>query len=81
MDKPTLICEYAQKEHGSNKPYVHDVDIIGQISWKVAGLESFRKKLKAERKKLEKNDYYDLDFPKVRQTGLMKLCEHRHAKM
>jgi hypothetical protein len=85
MDKPTLICDSVEEKHGSNKPYVHDVNLIKKVSWKVVGFSLFRKKCKAveeEIDRLQDQGIFDIiDFPEVLQIGLMKLCEHRSAKM
>jgi hypothetical protein len=85
MEKEHILCEYIAENHKNIKKHVQDMNFCAKVVWKVAGLGDFQKKLDAEWDKYfeleEQGVEYDLDTPEVQQSGFIKLCEHKHAKM
>jgi intracellular sulfur oxidation DsrE/DsrF family protein len=85
MEKDIIFCKTAVEEHKNIKKHAQDMNFYAKVVWKVAGLKLLQKKHGDESKKWEELEKQGVEYhyvePELKQSGLIKLCEHKHAKM
>jgi hypothetical protein len=79
MEKEIVFCKSAVEDHQHIKKDALDMKFNAKVVWKVGGLGNFMKYGELEWHKWEEPNF--LVSLQLKQSGFIKLCEHKHANM